>query len=203
MEWILQHEVYNPDRRDTLLAQGRCLLLKPRASLHPGSVRASTYKFKSYVWETQPSGSPFLKALYSLLSIFSREKGSWIWETLGCSQMSWVSTDMSRTRSEFYLFKCLSLAMISPEAIKLNMRWDNLQALLTDGIEHAPCLHLIMWVTLEKLPQWCRGLGFLISEMIVMKIASPVTSLGSGVRIKWDNECMLQWNYSPDSKSIA
>lgn len=33
------------------------------------------------------------------------------------------------------------------------------------------------------------SLTVLICEMAVMKIASPVTSLGSCVRIKWDNEC--------------
>lgn len=120
---------------------GQCLLLKPRAPCIM-AVCEHAAKFKSWVWKRAASGSPFFMALCSLLFVFSREKEA----ELGNHWMFWVSTDLSRPHSDFYLFKRLSLAMISPEVIKLNTRWDNLQTLLThDADKLCFCISLCGW----------------------------------------------------------
>lgn len=104
----------------------------------------------------QPSSSPGCERgqLLEALSLwhcavcfsFSHGKRKLNLEIIGCSQKFWVSTDLNRPRSDFYLFKRLSLAMISPEVIKLNTRWDNLQTLLThDADMLCFCISLCGW----------------------------------------------------------
>lgn len=117
--------------------------------------------------------------------VFSNRRTEPILNIIKCSQ---VYTAPSRSHSDFYLFKCLSLAMISSEVVKLNMRWDNLQGLLIDdtGYNSASAAHYVGDFRQIYLMMW--SLSFLICKMDVVKIASLVTSLGSCGKIKWENE---------------